>query len=345
LVNWWASIDSTRFALLSADRKRTITGHLTLLERHVTRERLVDDLSQHDVDAYTAARQKGTIESSDKRGKQPGVGDGTIRNELTTLLAMLNWGVAFRLNGRRLLAANPLHGISIPREKNAKRPLATEDRFRALLEVAARVEPTGRFRLLLSLARYTGRRINALANLRASDVLLSREQMIIALADVGAPIAWAERWPHGALRFSARQDKRGYESVVPLSRDARHELDVYLRHHPRAGDVPLLPANTSPDLACGKILAGRWLRKAEKLAQLPKLARGAWHAFRRQWASERRHLSAADTMAAGGWRSFRVMRESYQHADADGMLSVVDGPESRPNRQTSGSELAHAKSK
>ena len=62
-----------------------------------------------------------------------------------------------------------------------------------------------------------------------------------ALAAIGAPIAWAEQWPHGALRFSARFDKRGYESVVPLSRDARNALDVYLRHHPKAGDVPLLP--------------------------------------------------------------------------------------------------------
>ena len=228
------------------------------------------------------------------------------------------------------------------RGRRTKRPVATEERYRALLEVADTAEPTGRFRLLLSLARLTGRRVNALANLRASDVLLSREQMITALADVGAPTAWADRWPHGALRFSARYDKRGYESVVPISRDARHALDVYVRHHPRAGDVPLLPSNSNPDLACGKILAGRWLSKAEKLAELPKLARGAWHTFRGQWASERRHLSPVDTMAAGGSRSFRVMRESYQHADAEGMLSVVESTESRPNPEERGSEVAHA---
>ena len=92
--------------------------------------------------------------------------------------------------------------------------------------------------------------------------------------------------------------------MVPLASDARAALDVYLRQHPKAGDVPLLPSNAEPHLACGKIFADRWLRRAEKLVALPKLARGAWHPFGRQWASERRHLSAGDLMAAGdGGRS------------------------------------------
>ena len=325
-----------RIPLLSADRQRTVRGHLEILERHIARDRVVDDLSQHDVDGYTLARRSGTLESPKKRGEEPGVRDGTIRTELTTLMALLNWGAIFRLGGRRLIAANPLHGAVIPREKNAKRPLATEERYQKLLEVADQAEPDGRFRLLLALARHTGRRINALANLRATDVLLSREQMVTALAEVGAPISWAEQWPHGALRFSAKFDKRGYESVVPLSRDARAAIDVYLRRHPKAGDVPLVPSNAEPHLACGKILAGRWLSRAEKLAQLPKLARGAWHPFRRAFASDRRHLPDVDIMAVAGWRSSRVMRESYQHADASGMLSVVEPPESRPKPGESG---------
>jgi hypothetical protein len=107
---------------------------------------------------------------------------------------------------------------------DAQRPLATEERYQKLLEVADRAKPEGRLRLLLTLARHTGRRINALANLRASYVLLS--------------------------------------------------------------------SNAEPHLACGKTLAGRWLTRAEKLAEVPKLARGAWHPFRRSFASpssRRRH--------------------------------------------------------
>lgn len=185
----------------------------------------------------------------------------------------------------------------------------------------------------------------ALPNLRASDVLLSRDQMVTALAAIGARIASAEQWPHGALRFSAKFDKRGYESVIPLSGDARAALDVYLRRHPTAGDVPLLPSNAGPHLACERILAGLWLTRAEKLAELPKLARGAWHPFRRSFASERRHLPDVDIMAVAGWRSSRVMRESYQHSDASGMLSVVEPAESRPKPSGSGTNEAQSEAK
>jgi len=223
-----------RIPLVATYRQQTVRAHLEILERHFARDRVIDDLSQHDVDSYALARRSGTLESPHKPGQEPGVHDGTIRNELTTLMAVLNWGVVFRLDGRRLLAANPLRGAVIPREKNAKRPLATEERYQKLLEVADRAEPEGRLRLLLALARHTGRRINALANLRASDVLLSRDQMVTALAMIGAPIAWAEQWPHGALRFSAKFDKRGYESVIPLSGGARAALDVYLLVRVRA---------------------------------------------------------------------------------------------------------------
>jgi hypothetical protein len=89
------------------------------------------------------------------------------------------------------------------------------------LEVADAVEPLGRFRCVLALARECGRRINAIVNLRATDVLLSPEQIEIALAAVGAPTEWAAHWPHGAVRWRAEFDKMGYVSVTPLSPLAR----------------------------------------------------------------------------------------------------------------------------
>jgi hypothetical protein len=66
------------------------------------------------------------------------------------------------------------------------------------------------------------------------------------------------------------------------------------------------------------------------------MERGGYHAFRRAWASERRHLPAIDVMDAGGWRSLEVMRESYMHADAETVLSLVEsrpaGPKKGPGR-------------
>lgn len=71
------------------------------------------------------------------------------------------------------------------------RPIATEERYQKLLEVADRAEPLGRFRCVLSLARECGRRINAIVNLRANDVLVSSEQIVASLVAIGAPVEWA----------------------------------------------------------------------------------------------------------------------------------------------------------
>jgi len=234
--------------------------------------------------------------------------------------------------------------VQIPQERNPMRPIATEDRYQKLLAVADAVEPLGRFRCVLALARECGRRINAIVNLRASDVLLSPEQMVTALAAIGAPIEWADHWPHGAVRLRAEHDKMGYETVTPLSALSRAAIDAYLARNPRAGDVPVFPELRRPNDCASRDIAEHWLRQAEKRAQLPRLARGGYHAFRRQFASERRHLPDTDVMAAAGWRSLAVMRRSYQHSDAVGMLSAVERPESRRNPSEPGTPVAHEKS-
>jgi hypothetical protein len=124
----------------------------------------------------------------------------------------------------------------------------------------------------------------------------------------------------------------GYETVTPLSALARAALDVYLARDPRAGDLPLFPELRWPNDCASRDIAEHWLRRAEKKAGLPGLARGGYHAFRRQFASERRHLPDTDVMAAAGWRSLAVMRRSYQHSDGEGVFNAVERPESRPNR-------------
>jgi len=191
-----------RIPLLATYRQQTVRAHLEILERSIARDRVIDDLSQHDVDSYALARRSGTLESPHKPGQEPGVHDGTIRNELTTLMAVLNWGVVFRLGGR----------------------------------------------------------------LRASDVLLSRDQMVTALAMIGAPIAWAEQWPHGALRFSAKFDKRGYASVIPLSGG----IPSAARSRP---SVAIFPTSTS----CGRGMAF----VARHARELPALGRTGYAQCRR----------------------------------------------------------------
>lgn len=308
---------------LSAARRCTVRGHLALLTQHFRDGDLVADLSQHRVDAYAAARRAGTIASPRHRGAAPGVRAGTIRNELGLLVTMLKWARAHRVGGRPLLVGDPLEGVRLPAESNARRPVTTQARYEATLAQADAVDPRGRLRLLLVLARHTGRRINALVNLRASDVLRTRAQVEAALGALGLPVGHAAHWPYGALRFRAAYDKRQYDAVAPINAEARAALDAYLREHPRVGEAPLVPATADDTAPAHKMLAAYWLKRAEKAAGLPPLERGAWHAYRRLWASERRHLPAADVMAAGGWRSRAVMEASYQHADAATTYGVV----------------------
>lgn len=328
-----ALYERERLPLLTSARQRGVRGMLRLLERHFGREYELDNLSQHEVDRYVRARQSGAIRSPRHRTPHEGVSAGTIRNELHLLEAMTRWGQSFKVGGRRLLAGDPMAGVVIPAEKNAKRPIANEARYRALLAVADDVEPTGRFRCVLALARHTGRRIRAICELRRSDALLTREAMRAALAAYAMDLAHADAWPQGAIRWGAATDKLGFEAVTPIGRETRAALDAYLSTLASVGDAPLFPSAVDPSRAIGKEIAGYWLRKAEKRAKLEHLERGGYHAFRRAWASERRHLPAVDVMAAGGWRSLEVMRESYMHADAETVLSVV---ESRPAGPTKG---------
>lgn len=324
-----------RVPLLSAERQRTVRGQVALLVAHFGRAFVVEELSQHDVDRYVQARQTGRVKSPRHRGPGEGVRAGTIRNELHLLGAMLKWGRGHRVHRRRLLTLDPLEGLRLPAEKNMRRPIATEDRFRLTLAKADQVDPMGRFRTLLILARHTGRRISAMCQLRASDVLLSQAAMQRALGAAGMDLAHADQWPHGAIRWPETTDKLGFETVAPISREARAALELYLTEHPRVGDAPLFPATGDDAAAVHKVLAGYWLKRAEVLAGLPKMERGAWHAFRRLWASERRHLPAQDTAAAGGWRSLAVMRTAYQHADAAGVLAVVENaPSARSAPET-----------
>lgn len=219
-----------------------------------------------------------------------------------------------------------------------------------LLAVADDVEPRGRLRLLLVLAWETGRRINAILHLRRSDLLLSSEEVRRALAEEGHDQGQAEHWPV-AIRWRAEHDKCGYLSFAPLNRAARGAVEAYLRTHPKIGEAWVFPGNRRPGEPLDELMAGYYLTRAEAEAGLPKLHRGGWHAFRRAWASRRRHKPARDVAEAGGWRSLDALQTAYQHADAQTMRQVVELDEQTPDapkrapRARSGTEKAQSKKK
>lgn len=318
-----------------------------MMERCWGRDLDVADLSQTHVDHYCRERRALTLlpaamlpreEGESRRGyrKPREVRDGTLATDFRILSAVFNWAHGRKVNGKRLVLENPLRDCTLPKEANPRRPVASHDRYTRTLEHADAVDPAGRLGCILALARFTGRRESAICKLRASDVLLSPARIRATLAALGRDERLADHMPHGAIVWRPEHDKRGYEEVAPIGRSAREALDAYLRRNPRVGDVPLFPApgrprkksapgaEPTPEQPIRRDLAAKWLLRAEKLARLPKLAGGAFHPYRRLWASERKHLPDVDVAAAGGWRDTRALKASYQHADPETVLQVVE---------------------
>jgi integrase len=131
--------------------------------------------------------------------------------------------------------------------------------------------------------------------------------------------------PFGGIRWRSDSDKEGFDEILPMSKEARQAVDRYLSKNPRLGEAWLFPSPKDDAKPIRRDLAGRWLLKAEKMAGLPKLRGGAWHPFRRLWATERKHLPDRDVAVAGGWQDTRSLKLSYQHTDPETVLKVVSG--------------------
>jgi integrase len=171
-------------------------------------------------------------------------------------------------------------------------------------------------RTLLRLAGDTGRRVGAILELR-----------------------WADWYPdqgaHGRLRWRADSDKVGREWLTPVTPEVSAELEQLRRERPAVGEALMLSAPNDPGTPVSVQIATDWLRRAERLAELEPLPGGAWHPFRRRWATERKHLSPTDVAAVGGWIDTTTLQKCYQMADEATMEAVVLQPR-RLRRQVAG---------
>lgn len=274
-------------------------------------------------DAFARLRATGELGASGKRvtdpEKQEPVRSRTIAKELKVLRAACRRATIERTSsGAFLLLADPTRGLTLPVEKNPRRPICESDRFDQLLAVADRVQMRIGFGekakwepsylpTLLRLAGDTGRRISSILALRWSD--------------------WqAERGTYGMLRWRAEEDKVGREWWAPVTPEVRDELERVRRLRPGVGDALLFPAPNKPAEPVSVQVATNWLRQAEKLAKLERLEGGAWHPFRRRWATARKHLSPKDVAAVGGWIDTTTLQRVYQAPDLETMEAVVLQP-------------------
>ena len=160
---------------------------------------------------------------------------------------------------------------------------------------------------ILELAAGTGRRLSAVLKLTYSDLRLER-----------TPTA-----PYGAVVWPEATDKMSRSTEAPVGPEVRAAMDRLLRERPGVGTAPLFPSPKDLARPVDRYLADKWLRTAEGLAKLDSQDGTLWHAFRRMWATERKHLPAVDVATAGGWKNAHTLQLVYQQPDADTMLRVV----------------------
>jgi len=312
-----------RGSMLSERRLVEVRRAFRLLVEHLGRDFRVSDLGPHQVESYSAARRTGTLAATWGRNGGGKVGASAVLREIEILHAALNWAERFRQNGKPLIMRNPIRGVSVPAEVNPARPVATRRRFEKLVEQADGLDASGAFRVMLNLGWYTGRRLGSIVGLRASDILLSAEQVSRALADSGREEYLAEHWP-AAIRWAAESDKEGVEWIVPIPDVLTATLTAYIRRRGLVGGALLFSAPTDPTKPLSKETSHYWLREAEKRAKLLHQRQGGWHAFRRAWATARKHLPLQDVMAAGGWRDPGALQRAYQHADGETLRRVME---------------------
>lgn len=278
-------------------------------------------ISLREWEAFIDARGTGEIDPRGRHVPDPTkrhpVRTRSVQADLNWLRWVFNWAVRWRTpEGHYLMRENPVRGYEAPTEKNPRRPVATADRYDAVRAVSDEIRMEARWEgkrkvqrsylsEILDLVAGTGRRISAVCALRYSDLRLN------------------DGTPHGSIRWPADTDKEGKEATVPISPLVRHALDRVLTERPGIGKAPLFPSPVNREKPVRYERVSDWLREAEKLAELEPQEGTLWHAYRRKWATERKHLPAHDVAQAGGWAGPETLQVSYQHADPDTMLQVV----------------------
>lgn len=241
--------------------------------------------------------------------------DRAIEADFTFLQAAFNHATrVVRPNGKRLLEINPIRGYKAPRNKAPKRPVATYDRYEAVVAQADTVDPQGLFRGFMGLLEGLGWRVSALCGLAGADLDLGRTKTA----------------PHGRIYKRPSLDKEGSGGWVPMSESVRAAVDEILTRNAVLGDRPLFPAPRSkpggPPRCWSRYHARALLERAEAAAGLDPLVGSDFHAYRRKWATERKHLPAQDVAAAGAWGDLRSLETAYTHSDEATILAVMTEP-------------------
>lgn len=289
----------------------------------------VRGLTESDQQAFSTKRLAGGIvlprDSGKKKRTTKAVRGRSVEVETQLLHSMLKWAVTVRVRkGQRLLDRNPLEGVRRPHELNPRRPVASVERFTAtraaIQELMAESESDAEIRrwnmldMTLVLAEATGRRLGSIRQLHWDD--------------------W--NFENRTVRWRGSADKKRREWVVPVPEPLIAEVKAYrVRMGGMFGGL-MFPDRKDPTVAADRHEFRTWLEMAEQKAELPKLDGALWHAYRRGWATSRKHLPVSDVAAVGGWKDIGTLLKCYTQADADTMLQVMESPKKISEKAVSG---------
>jgi integrase len=278
----------------TASYKRDAVAALKRIQSHL------GDLAIPD---FTPSAVQKYMEYRKKEGHAP-----AGRSDLVALSIAINWAI-----GEKMLKENPLT------DKNARakmklnrkpaRAVADKARYSALKAKGGQVPPE--FGVLLDLAWHTGHRISAILGLRWSHVSFKK----------------SEDAPNGSIIWysGAQGDNKKHEHTLPMNPAASKALATWKKASGIVGESKawVFPAEMDASKALERHTTKKWLRRAATLAELAHMKHGGWHAFRRGWATARKHMPLKDVAAGGGWNDTQSVIECYQHADPETTKKVV----------------------
>ncbi len=292
------------FAAWEVDRKARLKRpkeaqtRLDRWQEFLTGSRDVYSINRRLIDQFVERRQRGM-------GELGPVSMHTVGADVKWLKTLFNWAVACELLEYSPLGFADRVYLRQFRNVNVSRPRATEDHFEKVLGKAANVNR--RFPYWLRFLNALGWRESAVCQLRRSDFdTRSRKKA-----------------PHGRVLKRAESDKMGVERWVPMSRELRAAFDDMMREFPTVGGVHLFPGVRTSKKPWSRFYASKLLKRAEKDAKVRD--HFPPHAYRRKWATERKHMPRADVAAAGAWLSPRTM-ELYEQPDEATLFEVMDKP-------------------
>ncbi|HET9965564.1 MAG TPA: hypothetical protein VFQ10_09235 [Rubrobacter sp.] len=325
---------STEFANLRPKYQRDMTRVMDVAEAVLGRKFEIDAWDQEACDRLVEARGRGLrFDLPDGRQRQfHRAGKTTCRTMMVMLRRIFRWAMGRkhpRKPGTWLLPHDPFARVRMPKKGVARVSILTHDRYLVMLDFADEIDATGRFRLILADARWTGHRLGAICQMLRSDLLLTAEEIEEALhrsqCKYVAPDqirqvaefysrygAIYRRWEVQKQGASGEEEVVQYDRVVPLGPAHRAEINRYLEHHWEAlgllHDAPLYPSEHN-DTRCLYIdLPEKWWLACEALARerghrLAKLERTRFHGFRRLRRTELKQTKIHDKDVAFvcGW--------------------------------------------